>query len=174
MKRLMCSMAAASLFVLPVLADEKPKAEKAAASASAKPDATASDTNMEILRQKLKADKKALVADNMELTDAESKSFWPIYDAYQKDLAKANQRIGKLVGSYADAYDKGPVSNEVAKKLVSEYLAIEGSELDFKRSYASKLEKVLPAYKVARYLQLENKIRAAVKYELALEIPIVE
>ncbi len=45
-----------------------------------------SDTNMEILKQKLKADKKLLVAGNMDLSDAEGKKFWPVYDAYQKDL----------------------------------------------------------------------------------------
>ncbi len=41
--------------------------------------------------QKLKADKKLLVASNMELTDAESKAFWPLYDAYQKDLAESER-----------------------------------------------------------------------------------
>jgi hypothetical protein len=35
------------------------------------------------------------------------------------------------------------------------------------------LDKVLPATKVARYLQIENKIRAIVKFELAARIPLV-
>ena len=46
------------------------------------------DTNMQILMEKLKADKKLLVASNMDLTDAEAKSFWPLYEAYQKELRK--------------------------------------------------------------------------------------
>jgi hypothetical protein len=32
---------------------------------------------------------------------------------------------------------------------------------------------VLPATKVARYLQIENKIRSIVKFELAAQIPLV-
>ena len=60
--------------------------------------------NMQILRDKIKADKKLLVATNMELTDAEAKGFWPIYEEYQKDLAAINQRIGKLIESYAAEY----------------------------------------------------------------------
>ena len=54
-------------------------------------DPKAADTNMEILKQKLKADKKLLVANNMELSDAEAKQFWPIYESYQKDLAGREQ-----------------------------------------------------------------------------------
>ena len=131
-------------------------------------------SNMEILRQKVKADKKLLVAQNMQLTDAEAKAFWPVYDAYQDDLQKINQQVGKAIAEYADAYNKGPVPNETAKKLLRQTFAIEEAELKLKRSYVPKLEKALPAAKVARYVQIENKIRAAIRYELAEAIPLVQ
>ena len=130
--------------------------------------------NMEILRQKVKADKKLVVAANVQLSDAEAKSFWPIYEAYQDDLHKLNQRLGKLIVDYAQAYNKGTVPDATAKKLLNEAFAIEEAELKLKRSYASRLEKALPEMKVARYLQIENKIRSIIKYELAAEIPLVE
>ncbi len=130
--------------------------------------------NMQILRDKIKADKKLVVAVNMGLTESEAKGFWPVYDAYQKDLQGINERLGKLILKYADAYNKGPVSNDTAKKLLGEMLAIEESELKLKRAYVPKLEKALPEWKVARYLQIENKIRAIVKYEIAAEVPLVE
>jgi len=57
--------------------------------------------NMEILREKIKADKKLLVATNMELTESEAKAFWPVYEDYQKELQGLNQRIAKLLESYA-------------------------------------------------------------------------
>ncbi|MGH7927600.1 MAG: hypothetical protein ACREQV_07380, partial [Candidatus Binatia bacterium] len=44
--------------------------------------------NMQILREKIRADKKLVVALNMDLTDAEAKNFWPIYEQYQKDLQR--------------------------------------------------------------------------------------
>jgi hypothetical protein len=131
-------------------------------------------SNMEILRQKVKADKKLIVAQNMQLTDAEAKAFWPVYDAYQNDLQKLNQRVGKAIAEYADAYNKGPVPNATAKELLNETFAIEEAELKLKRSYVPKLEKALPAAKVARYVQIENKIRAAIRYELADAIPLVQ
>jgi hypothetical protein len=132
------------------------------------------NTDMEILRQKIKADKKLIVASNMQLTEAEAKKFWPIYDSYQSDLSKINQRLGKLIVEYAEVYNKGAVPDTKAKKLLDEALAIQEAEVKLKRSYVPKLEKALPEMKVARYIQIENKIRAIVNYELAAEIPLVE
>lgn len=132
------------------------------------------NTNMEILREKIKADKKLIVAANMQLSEAEAKRFWPVYEAYQEDLKKINQRLGKLIVEYAEAYNKGTVPDATAKKLLNEALAIEDAEVKLKRSYVPKLEKVLPEMKVARYIQIENKIRAIIRYELASGIPLVE
>ena len=134
----------------------------------------AADSNMEILRQKIKADKKLVVAANMQLTEAEAKKFWPVYEAYQQDLQKLNKRLGQLIVDYAQAYNKGPVPDATAKTLLNEALAIEDAEVKLKRSYVPKLEKALPEMKIARYIQIENKIRAVINYELAAKIPLVE
>jgi len=133
-----------------------------------------STTTMEILRQKLKGDKKLVVAANLMLTDAEGKAFWPVYEAYQKDLTQINQRLAAAIKAYADAYNKGPVTNETAKKLLDEVLAIDDAEVKAKNSMVPKVLAALPATKAARYIQIENKIRAALRYELADNIPLVE
>ncbi|HKY71699.1 MAG TPA: hypothetical protein VJL88_07245 [Nitrospira sp.] len=132
-----------------------------------------SDANMEILKEKIKADKKLLVASNMDLTDAEAKQFWPLYEAYQKDLDGINKQLGQTVKDYADAFNKGVIPNDTAKKLLNEALSVEEQETKLKRSYAEKLGKVLPATKVARYIQMETKIRSLIRFELAQQIPLV-
>jgi hypothetical protein len=147
----------ATTLILPAFADEN--------------DAT---SNMEILRQKITADKKLLVADNMSLTDAEAKEFWPVYDAYQQDLHQINERMAKLINDYSLAYSKGAVLNQTAKELLDEAIAIEVAEVNLKQSYVPRLTKILPEVKVARYIQIENKIRALIRYELAEFIPLVE
>lgn len=138
--------------------------------------AGSADTNMEIFMQKIKADKKLLVASNMGLTDAEGKDFWPLYEAYQKDLQQINERLGKTIAAYADAYNqgKGVIANDTAKKLLDEAISVEEQEVKLKRASADKIGKVLPAAKTARYIQIENKIRAVIKFELARQIPLVE
>jgi hypothetical protein len=146
----------------------------AAAAALALPAAAQTKSDMQILAEKIRADKKLVVAANMQLTEEEAKGFWPVYDAYQQDLQGINKRIGATIRNYASAYNKGQVSDEAAKKLINEAIAIEEAEVKLKRAYVPKLEKVLPGIKVARYLQIENKIRAVVRHDLAAEIPLVQ
>jgi len=110
----------------------------------------------------------------MDLTESEAKGFWPVYDQYQQELANFNQRIGKLIESYAADYRANTLTDEKAKKLIDEYVAIEKGEAAMKAYFVPKLNQVLPPKKVARYFQIENKIRAAIKYELAGEIPLVQ
>ena len=130
--------------------------------------------NMQILREKIKADKKLLVASDMELTESEAKNFWPIYDEYQKELRKINQRIVKVLDSYAaDARSKS-LTDDKAKKLIDEANAIEQAEVNLKTTFAPKLAKALPMVKVVRYLQIENKIRAVIKYDIAQGVPLVQ
>ena len=130
--------------------------------------------NMQILRDKIKADKKLLVATNMDLTESEAKRFWPIYDEYQKDLQKINRRIANLLESYAADFRSKSLTDDKAKKLIDEAVSIEQAEANLKGTYAPKLDKVLPVRKVARYLQIENKVRAVVKYDLAQGVPLVQ
>ena len=130
--------------------------------------------NMQVLREKVRADKKLVVAINMDLTESEAKGFWPVYESYQKELEGINQRLVKLIADYAQEYNNKTLSDEKAKKLSNEMMTIEEAEVTLRKSYAPKLGEILPAKKVARYLQIENKIRAIVKYELAAGVPLVQ
>ena len=132
-----------------------------------------SDTNMQILLDKVKADKKLVVAANLELSDADGKAFWPIYEAYQKDLETINDRLSKTILAYADAYNKSTLTDAQAKQFSDEALAIDQDEIAMRKTYAGRLSRVLPGKKAARYLQVENKIRAAIRYQLAAGIPLV-
>ena len=108
----------------------------------------ATQMNMEILKEKVKADKKLLVATNMNLNDAEAKNFWPLYDGYQKELEQINQRLGKTINAYAEAFNagKGEISNDQAKKIMGEALAVEESEVTLRKSYYEKLGKAFACH----------------------------
>jgi len=131
------------------------------------------DSTMQILLEKIKADKKLLVAQNLKLSEAEAKKFWPLYDTYQAELKNLNKRVATLIQDYADAYNNDTMTDAKAKKMISEMIAIDQAEASMKKSFAPKLYKALPAVKAARYLQIENKIRAALRYELADAVPLV-
>jgi len=81
--------------------------------------------------------------------------------------------MAKLINEYALAYNKGVILDKTARKLAEEAINVDLEDAKLKKSYMPKLSKVLPGVKVARYIQIENKIRAIVRYELASAIPLV-
>ena len=127
---------------------------------------------MPIVLEKMRADKKLLVAENVQMTESEAKAFWPVYESYQRDLARINDRLLNVINDYAANYQT--MSDEVADKLVREAVAIEADRTSLMKSYLPKFSQVLPARKVARYYQIESKVRAAINYELAAGIPLVK
>jgi hypothetical protein len=130
--------------------------------------------NMEIIHEKLKADKKLIVANYMELTESEAKRFWPVYDDYQKDLQKMNERLQSMLQSYAGDYRNKSLTDEKAKKLLDEWIGIEQDEVKQRKAFVPRVTKALPAKKAARYLQIENEYRTLIKYDLAATVPLAQ
>ena len=128
-------------------------------------------SNMDIVREKLRADKKLLVAQAMGLTQNEADKFWPVYEEYQKELTKLADREIALIKEYARVYKS--MTNDEAAKLMNEFLDIEGDYQTTRRQYVPKMRDILSDIKVARYFQIENKIKALVDFELAEKIPLI-
>ena len=127
--------------------------------------------DMEIVREEMRADKKLLVSNAMSLTESEAQGFWPVYDAYQQDQRSLNDRTLKLLEDYVAHYDS--LDDARARRILDQYVAIEKDRVDLMQSYLPKFRKILPETRVARYYQIENKIRAVVDYDLAGQIPLV-
>ncbi|MGO9612088.1 MAG: hypothetical protein ACLPX5_03545 [Dissulfurispiraceae bacterium] len=131
-----------------------------------------SSDNMQLVNEKIKADKKLLISENMQLSEAEAKKFWPVYEQYQDELFILRTRALKLIKAYSENYES--MTNDVAKKLLDEYLSIESLRQKVREAYLPKFRKILPEIKVARYYQIENKISAVLNYELAAQIPLIK
>jgi hypothetical protein len=132
----------------------------------------ASDASLDILRDTLRSNKKALVDVNLTLTDAEASQFWPVYERYQKDLTGVNDRLLKVIEDYTANFSS--LSDEKAKALIEQYLSVEEDRAKVRRTYLPEIAKTLPGRKVARFYQIENKIDAVLRYDLAAKIPVVE
>jgi Spy/CpxP family protein refolding chaperone len=128
-------------------------------------------TDVQALKAAVKSDKKALVAATLQLSEAEAKQFWPLYDAHQMKLETLNRRKTRLVEDVVG--QNKPLSDALAKSLLKESLAIEDEEVKTRRAFQKRLIKVLPPVKVLRYLQLEAKIRTVQDYDIATVMPLV-
>ena len=118
----------------------------------------------------IQADKKAIVAKSMDLTPEEATRFWPLYDAFQRELAVPQNAVTRALLDYIAAGHKLTDAN--AKRISEEMLAAQKEEARLQDRHFRRLLKVLPAHKAARYMQIENKIQAVVRYEGAKAVPL--
>ena len=125
-----------------------------------------------ILLDTLRANRKAFVAVNLQLDEAQAKEFWPLYDKYVAELNPIQDRLAKLVEEYTGSYKE--LSDERALHLSQEYLAAETDRLKVRSTYLPEFAKILPGRTVARFYQLENKMDAVLRYELAKTIPVID
>jgi hypothetical protein len=132
----------------------------------------ADEASIEILRDTLRSNKKALVDVNLALSDEEASAFWPVYDRYQEDLRAVHDRLLRVIEDYRANFTH--MTDETARKLVDDYLAVERDRVEVRRAFLGPISQALPGRKVMRFYQIENKIDAVLRYELAATIPVVE
>ena len=126
----------------------------------------------QIARDKMKADKKFVVSDNLNLTGSESKAFWPLYEAYQADQAKLNDRLIAVIQDYAKNYKT--MTDATALKIITHRTDLEIERVNLAKSYLPKFSAVLPGVKVARYFQVESRINLLIALDIAKQVPMVE
>jgi hypothetical protein len=127
--------------------------------------------DIEMIRSLVRMERKAVVEQGMELTPAESPGFWSVYNEYEAERTKINDRAVKVVTDYAAAYpDVGDVR---AEALLEESFAVESDNLGLKKKYVRRFAKVLAPARVARFFQIERKLDAVQNLRIAEEIPLV-
>ncbi len=126
---------------------------------------------IEVVRSTYKADRQAVVAAALQLTESESAAFWPLYRSYRADMDKIGDGLVKLVLEYADVYPDVPEKRAAA--MLKEYTTLERKLVSKRASYLKRAGKVLPAAKALRWAQVENRMDLALRLQLAGTIPIV-
>lgn len=137
-------------------------------------DEAASFAEMHALESDIGPAKRAFVEEQLELTPEEGAKFWPIYDAYQEALRAFNQHRLDNILKYARAYNADAFDDATATAIAEEALGIEKDEAEQMDRTFRKLKKVVPAVKAVRYLQVENKLRAVVRFEQAAQVPLAD
>ena len=127
---------------------------------------------LEAAYEAAQAEKKMVVSMNLGLTDAEGEKFWPLYAAFQKELASVEMREMGVVKKFAEHYDA--MTDETAKKLLEEYFKIEEDRLKMRQAWVAKFRDAVGAKKTVRYYQIENKIDAIKDFSAVEAIPLMK
>lgn len=130
------------------------------------------DDYIEIARDVLNTEKKAAVAEAMQLSDAVSAPFWELYNEYNLEANKIHNKRIALIKDFANNY--GNLSDEKADELWTGVLSYQQQLLQLKKAYYKKFKKIISPGDAARYFQIENKIEALINANLAAEIPLID
>lgn len=169
------SMALAIVLTGSVWASAQPPAVQGAppgASPPAEPETAGEDitSEIELTRASIQLRRQALVTAAMDLAPKESEAFWPLYREYRMEMAKVGDRLSKLLVQYSEQYDA--LTDAQAVTIMNEYLGIEKAKNDVKGKFVSRFRTILPARKVMRFFQIDNKLDAVVNAQLASIVPL--
>jgi hypothetical protein len=127
---------------------------------------------IQLLRTDLKASKRTLIKESMQLDEAQSAAFWPIYNQYDVEQTKLGDQKLALIQEYA--HDFLDMTNAKASTLAHRSMELDDQRLALRHKYYDALAKALPAVLVARFFQLENQIQLVVDLQIASNLPIIE
>ncbi len=127
--------------------------------------------NLALTQSIIEVERKMIVANNLSLTDEQSKAFWPVYDEFQVALRKLNDKRANLILDLAKEFET--LDGDRSQEMLKTSLKIEADRTKLKTKYIKKFNKVLPPKTVVRYFQIENKLDSVINYELAGIIPLV-
>jgi hypothetical protein len=140
--------------------------------ATAPPEADQDDltSDLALTRASIQLRRQAIVTSVMDLAPKEAEAFWPLYREYRMEMAKVGDRVSKLLVDYTGQYDT--LTDEQANQIMKEWLSIEKAKTSVKDKYVSRFKKILPARKVMRFFQADNKLDAVLNAQLASIVPL--
>lgn len=118
------------------------------------------------------AEKKALIEENLPLTEQEKQVFWPLYDNYMEELVKLLKR--RIVLNKEFMSEQKTITDKQARAIIDEHFSIVSESVKVKKSMSAKLLKKIPDTKILKFFQMEEKIEAAYFYFLSEHIPLLK
>jgi Spy/CpxP family protein refolding chaperone len=132
----------------------------------------ASDRDIQMLREDIRAQRKQITASNVTLTPDEATKFWPIYDQYILETIKVNDDRWAMIKDYAANYDS--MTDQHAQNYMKRSVAIDQQLTALRAKYASIFQKVVSPKKSAQWYQIDRRVDLLINLQLAALIPIVD
>lgn len=133
---------------------------------------TGLDEQIELVRQSAHTDRKVIIMGNVNFTADESTLFWPAWNEYRAAVAANGDRLLAIIQDFAANYEV--MNDQKANELMTDYFSVKMQNLAIKQKFSKDINLFMPALKVLRVIQIENKLDAAIDLQLASEIPLAE
>ena len=125
-----------------------------------------------LLRQDVKKGKVAVLTEMMELTPDEASKFWPVYNAYDKELTRLGDERLAVIGVYAENYST--MTDQKIGEIARKVLDLEARRTELKKRYFDRFSQAVSPRTAGRFLQIENQLLMIIDLQVASSLPIVE
>jgi len=142
-----------------------------AAPTQSAPPHSVTDSDIEMLRADLRAQRKQITAQNMTLTADEATKFWPIFDQYRQEAIKINDDRWALIKEYAATYNT--MTDAQAQAYITRSNSIDEQLMALRMKYVPLVEKVISPRKTALWFQIDRRIDLLINLQLSSAIPMV-
>lgn len=130
------------------------------------------EENAAIMRAVQTTDAKTLLAQNLKLTDAQAKAFWPVYDRYDAQRAKIEDRIDGVQVDYKLSCEQ--LCDEKAGQLINEWMSARHDLDELRQQYIAQFGAVIPPTKVLRLYQIEGLREAVIRVDRFKKVPLAK
>ena len=103
-----------------------------------------------------RAEKIGFITERLALTPEEAQVFWPVYNAYEKEVMEAGKAVRDARKALRPAKDAAEPTEKELKTRIENYLKALKTETEVKTKYNAQFLKVLPAVKVAKLYLAEE------------------
>jgi hypothetical protein len=136
-------------------------------------DAVMSEQELQAAKELVDVERDMALIVNLDLTEKESETFWPLYEEYRQKVRNVRIRKFSLIEAYAERYRAGTVDDEFADMAIKDALKMQMETVKIRQKYWKKFRRIIPATKAARFYQLENKMDTEIDFVLSGGIPLV-
>lgn len=129
------------------------------------------DSDIQLMRSDIRADKQDIITHTMQFTDTESKAFWPVYREYANDQDKIGDDRLQLIQDYAKNYDS--MDDAKADNMGQRMLNIDARYANLRQTYWPQFEKAIGAKRAAKFYQVDSRLTLMINLQLASAIPLI-
>jgi hypothetical protein len=130
----------------------------------------ATDQEIALLRQDIRAQKQQLIGKNLSLSDAEAEKFWPIYNHYTEELKGVYDLKFGLIKNYTQDWET--MTDQDALIYIRRWMEVDEQVQTLRLKYVPVVSQVLPGKKAATFFQLDRRITTLIDILLSSQIPL--
>lgn len=103
-------------------------------------------------------EKKAMILEHMNLTEAEKSSFWPVYESYSNAIQYLDMEYIRLLN-----YREEGLTEKKSASLTEHMLLNDVLLAKTRKQYYRKFKKALSPAQASRFMQLDNDFRTMIR-----------